>query len=202
MLALSLALVLSAGHPHPAVVAGPHPRLVAPSTYSIDPGHSEVTFRIRHFVTKVRGKFTDWSGTITGDPQDWSGGSVSVDIKSASINTANDRRDSDLRSQRFFNVDTFPEITFNSTKVEVAGESITITGDLTMRGVTKPVVLKGNYLGSAGGKLPGDKIGFEASTVINRTDYGIVWNRAVEGGGVMLGDDVEISISIEANKQQ
>ncbi|HKV75588.1 MAG TPA: YceI family protein [Gemmatimonadales bacterium] len=201
MLVLSLALILSASHPHPAVVAGPHPAGPAPSTYAIDQAHSEVTFRIRHFVTKVRGKFTDWSGTITGDPQDWSSGSVAVVIKAASINTANDRRDSDLRSQRFFNVDTFPEITFKSTKVEASGENVTITGDLSMRGVTKSVVLKGSYLGSAGGKQPGDKIGFEAGTTINRTEYGIVWNRAVEGGGVMLGDDVEISISIEANRQ-
>lgn len=202
MLGLSLALLLSAGGPHPALNPAPRPSThPVPAAYAIDPAHSEVTFRIRHFVTKVRGKFTDWSGTITGDPADWSTGSVAVVIKAASINTANDRRDSDLRSQRFFNVDTFPEITFKSTKVEVAGEAITITGDLGLRGVTKSVILKGSYLGSAGGKQPGDKVGFDASTTINRTDYGIVWNRAVEGGGVMLGDDVEIEISIEANRQ-
>ncbi|HTO72754.1 MAG TPA: YceI family protein, partial [Gemmatimonadales bacterium] len=88
MLALSLALMLSAALPHPAAGVGPHPAPGAPSTYAIDPAHSEVTFRIRHFVTKVRGRFTDWSGTITGDPRDWSTGSVAVIIKSASISTA------------------------------------------------------------------------------------------------------------------
>lgn len=201
MLSLWLALVLS------AVSSGPAPTMApriggpgAPAAWAIDPAHSEVTFRIRHFVTKVRGRFTDWTGTITGDPQDWSTGSVAVVIKSASINTGNDRRDADLRSPRFFSVDSFPEISFKSSKVEVSGESVTITGDLTMRGTTKPVVLKGSYLGLAPGK-PGDKVGFEAGTTINRTEYGITWNRAVEGGGVMLGDDVEISISIEANRQ-
>jgi polyisoprenoid-binding protein YceI len=202
MLSLFLAVLLSATGPHP-VIPGAH-RIAdqgAPSAWAIDTKHSEVTFRIRHFVTKVRGRFTDWSGTINGDPQDWSTASVSVVIKTASINTGNDNRDADLRSAHFFSVDTFPEITFSSTKVEVSGESITISGDLTMRGITKPVVLKGSYLGLAPEK-PREKVGFEASTKINLTDYGIVWNRAVEGGGMMLGDEVEISISIEANKQQ
>lgn len=192
MVVTVLALALVAAPVRPA----PLPRHRDPATWSIDQAHSEVTFRIRHFMTKVRGRFTDWSGTITGDPKDWSTGSVSVAIKSASINTGNDRRDSDLRSPRFFSVDTFPEITFKSSKVEISGESISITGDLTMRGVTRPVVLKGSYLGALG-----NKVGFEASTTLDRTEYGITWNRAVEGGGVMLGDDVEVSISVEANKQ-
>ena len=174
MLALWLALLVSTVTPHPVFtrahrIVGPG----APSVWAIDPNHSEVTFRIRHFVTKVRGRFTDWSGTINGDPQDWSTGSVAVVIKAASINTGNDRRDADLRSSHFFSVDTFPEITFTSTKVEVSGETITLTGDLTMRGITRPVVLKGSYLGLAPEK-PRDKVGFEASTTINRTDYGII----------------------------
>lgn len=202
MLSLWLALLLSAAASHPGTLSA-H-RIVGPggpSAWAIDPKHSEVTFRIRHFVTKVRGRFTDWSGTINGDPQDWSTGTVAVVIKAASINTGNDNRDADLRSAHFFSVDTFPEITFTSSKVEVSGESISITGDLTMRGITRPVVLQGNYLGLAPEK-PREKVGFEASTTINRTDYGIIWNRAVEGGGMMLGDEVEISISIEANRQQ
>jgi polyisoprenoid-binding protein YceI len=197
MFAPLLALALTTTPIHSAPAAPVHTPRRDPGAWAIDQNHSEVTFRIRHFVTKVRGRFTDWSGTISGDPKDWSSGTVAVAIKTASINTGNDRRDTDLRSPRFFNADSFPEITFRSSKVEVSGESITITGDLTMRGVTKPVVLKGSYLGASGGK-----IGFEATTTINRTDYGVSWNRAVEGGGVMLGDDVEISISIEANKQQ
>ncbi len=194
MLAVLLAVVLGTAPVRP--VAARRTVQTDPAAWSIDMNHSEVSFRIRHFVTKVRGRFGEWSGTITGDPGDWSTGSVAVVIKSASITTANDRRDADLRSARFFAVDSFPEITFKSTRVEVSGPTVTITGDLTMRGVTKPVVLTGSYLGAAGGK-----VGFEAATTINRIDFGITWNRAVEGGGVMLGDDVEVSISIEENRQ-
>jgi len=195
LVSLSL-LVAPAAGPAPATIRAP-----APATWIIDPNHSDISFRIRHFVSKVRGTFTDWDGTITGDPADWSTGSVEVHIRTASVSTRNDRRDSDLRSPRFFAADSFPEIVFRSTKVEVTGSELAITGDLTMRGVTKSVVLKGEYLGLAPGKDGADKIGFEASVTINRQDYGVSYNRVVEGGGTFLGDDVEISLEIEANKK-
>ena len=191
-LLVSLTLLLPAG---PATAPG------APATWTIDPVHSEISFRIRHFVSKVRGGFTDWDGTITGDPADWSTGAVEVHIRTASVTTGNDRRDNDLRSARFFAADSFPEITFRSTKIEVAGREVTIAGDLTMRGVTRSVVLKGEYLGLAPGKNGADKIGFEATTTINRQDFGVSYNRVVEGGGMLLGDDVEITLGIEANKK-
>jgi polyisoprenoid-binding protein YceI len=195
LVSLSL-LVLPAAGPAPA--ASPVPLA---ATWTIDPVHSDISFRIRHFVSKVRGTFTDWDGTITGDPADWSTGSVEVYIRTASVSTRNDRRDNDLRSARFFAADSFPEITFRSIRVEVTGSDISITGDLTMRGVTRSVVLKGEYLGLAPGKDGADKIGFEAAVTINRQDYGVSYNRVVEGGGTLLGDDVEITLAIEATRK-
>jgi polyisoprenoid-binding protein YceI len=195
-----LALLVSLGLLVPPA-AGPAPAaLPAPATWTIDPVHSDISFRIRHFVSKVRGTFTDWDGTITGDPADWSSGAVEVQIRTASVSTRNDRRDNDLRSPRFFAADSFPEITFRSTRVEVTGSDVSITGDLTMRGVTRSVVLKGEYLGLAPGKDGADKVGFEATVTINRQEYGVSYNRVVEGGGTLLGDEVEISLEIEANK--
>lgn len=164
--------------------------------WQIDPGHSDISFRIRHFMSRVRGTFNEWSGSITGDPANWTRGSVTVTILAASIDTRLDRRDADLRSDNFFDVAKYPTITFKSTGVAISGDSIRITGDLTIRGVTKAVVLQGTYLGLTPGNRP--RIGFEARTTIDRTDYGVTWNRIVEGGGVMLGDDVEIEIAIEA----
>ena len=168
-------------------------------TWNIDVAHSEVTFRIRHFMSRVSGTFTDWSGTIQGDPASWASGTVSVTINAASIDTRNDRRDADLRSGRFFNVDSFPTITFVGRTVAQAGDSLTITGDLTMRGVTRPVTLKGEALGVMPGERP--RAGFEVTTTLNRLDYGVVYNRVLEGGGTMLGDDVEIRINVEAIRQ-
>jgi len=167
--------------------------------WSIDRAHSEVTFRIRHFMSRVSGTFTDFSGTIQADPTHWAGGSVTASISAASIDTREERRDADLRSPRFFNADTFPTITFVSRSVAQAGDSLTIAGDLTMRGVTKPVVLKGTVLGVMPGTRP--RAGFEVTTTLNRLDYGVSWNRVLEGGGTMLGDDVEIRINVEAVRQ-
>jgi polyisoprenoid-binding protein YceI len=168
------------------------------ATYRIDAGHSDISFRIRHFVSRTRGTFNEWAGTIRADPADWSTGSVEVTIQAASIDTRHERRDSDLRSDNFFDVASYPTITFRSTRVEISGSNLTITGDLTIRDVTRPVVLNGVFLGSTGPGNVRERIGFEASTTINRLDYGVKWNRAIEGGGVMLGDEVEITIGIEA----
>jgi len=168
-------------------------------TWTIDMAHSEVTFRIRHFMSKVSGTFTDFSGAIQADPANWAGGTVTASISVASVDTRQARRDADLRSPRFFNADSFPTITFVSRSVTQAGDSLTITGDLTMRGVTKPVVLKGAVLGVMPGERP--RAGFEVAITLNRMDYGVAWNRVLEGGGTMLGDDVEIRINVEALRQ-
>ena len=137
------------------------------------------------------------SGTISAVPGQWDSGQVEVVIEAASIDTRNARRDDDLRSKNFFEVDSFPTITFRSTGVTVAGDRIRLAGELTMRGITRPVTLEGEFLGTTGAG-PRERIGFEAETTINRLDWGVTWNRAVEGGGVLLGDDVTIAITIAA----
>jgi polyisoprenoid-binding protein YceI len=181
-----------------SLVAAPVPAAADTIPWNIDTNHSEVTFWVRHFVTKVPGTFTTWKGTILADPANLAAGSVEVTIDVASINTKNDRRDNDLRSSNFFAVDSFPTITFKSTKVEAEGNAVAVTGDLTMRGVTRSVVLTGEYAGTFGPPEPRrQRMGFSVSTKIDRLDYGMKWNRLVEGSN-MLGDEVEITINIEA----
>lgn len=193
VLAATLFVPVLAGAQAPAQAGG----AADASVWNIDTNHSELTFEIRHFVSRVRGNFAKWKGTISGDMTDWSKASVDVTIETASITTNNERRDNDLRSSNFFSADSFPTLTFKSTKVERNGDKAKIYGDLTMRGVSKPIVLEGAFLGRI--KQQGrERIGFEASTTIDRKNWGIVWNRAAEGGGAMLGDDVKIEIVVAA----
>jgi polyisoprenoid-binding protein YceI len=180
----------------------PSPRVrattqAAPAVWNIDPVHSGVSFQIRHFVSRVRGKFKDVKGTITADPESWQDGRVDVQIATASVSTDNDRRDAHLRSNDFFAADSFPTITFTSTRIERTGDQAKVHGNLTIRGVTRPVVLDGQFTGLMK-SAQGDRVGFEASTTVNRLDYGVKWNRAAEGGGAMLGDEVKIEITVEA----
>ena len=167
--------------------------------YKIDPNHTLVGFDIRHFFARVNGRFKEFSGTVTVDDKDLSKSSVNVTIQAASINTENDFRDKDLRSAHFFMVDSFPTITFKSTKI-VAGpdNSALVYGDLTMRGITKPVTLDSKFLGAMMDKEMGKKIaGFEGKATINRKDWNIVWNRTLDQGQTMLGDDVNIKLQVE-----
>jgi polyisoprenoid-binding protein YceI len=179
------------------------PLSAAPVPFTIDAVHSQVGFTIRHFFTRVPGRFNEVSGTIQLDEKNIANSSVEATIQSASIFTSNERRDKHLRSADFFAADSFPTITFKSTKV-TPGESgtLAIEGNLTMRGVTRPVVLQGNFLGSGamdvGGRPAGYLAGFDASTTINRKDFNILWNRTLDQGGTLLGDDVSITVSIEA----
>jgi polyisoprenoid-binding protein YceI len=169
----------------------------APATWQIDKTHSNVQFQIRHFVSKVRGTFKEWTGTVTADPDAWQNGSIDVQIATASIFTDNEKRDGHLRSRDFFAADSFPTISFRSTRIERKGNDAKIHGNLTIRGVTRPVVLDGTFSGIMK-SVQGDRVGFEASTTVNRIDYGVSWNRAAEGGGAMLGDEVKIEINVEA----
>jgi polyisoprenoid-binding protein YceI len=172
----------------------------APSTWKIDPTHSELSFTIRHMVSKVRGQFDAWSGTILADPADWNTASVEVVAQTSTIDTNNERRDADLRSDNHFNSDANPTVTFKSTKVtRFAGDSVTVAGNLTMHGITRPVVLRGHLNGITG--VPGKRrAGFEAETTINRKDFNMTWNRIVEGSS-MVGDEVRIEIDIAAVEQ-
>lgn len=165
--------------------------------WEIDTSHSELSFRIRHLVSQVRGTFGGWSGTIVADPARLGEGSVNVTIQTASIDTNNERRDTHLRSDDFFAAEAHPTISFRSRRIEVDGKKLKVHGDLTMRGVTRPVTLEGEYLGTVGtGER--QRLGFSARTTVDRTDYGVSWNRAAEGNGVVLGDDVEIEITVAA----
>jgi polyisoprenoid-binding protein YceI len=175
-------------------------RIAMPSTWKIDPTHSELSFTIRHMVSKVRGQFDVWTGTIVADPNDWSTGSVEVVAQTSTIDTNNERRDADLRSDNHFDADANPTVTFKSTKVtRFAGDSLTVVGNLTIHGITRPVVLRGHFNGMTG--TPGKRrAGFEAETTINRKDFNMNWNRIVEGSA-MVGDEVKIEIDIAAVEQ-
>jgi polyisoprenoid-binding protein YceI len=175
----------------------------AADTYNFDKAHSDVGFQIRHLVSKVRGRFTDYEGTILIDKAKPEASSVELTIKAASIDTGNENRDKDLRSANFFEVEKYPEITFKSTRItSKGGDRYDVTGNLTMHGTTKEVTLPVSFLGFVSAGRMGDKAGFETSITLNRKDYGIVWNRPLDVGGTILGDDVLISINVEANKKQ
>ena len=192
------ALLLGVTDPVPAAAPAP---AAPPVTWQIDVTHSELTFRIRHLVSRVNGTFGQWKGSIVADPANLSGCSVNVEIQTASIDTRNERRDTHLRSGDFFDAAGHPTITFQSTRVQAQrGGALKIHGNLTIRGVTKPVVLDGRML-DVGGAPGRRRIGFEASTKINRMDYNVTWNRAAEGGGAVLGDEVDITIAVEAVEQ-
>ncbi len=175
------------------------PSLAAPVTYDIDPVHSRVEFTIRHIVSKVTGDFGDFKGTITYDPAAPATSTTNVEIAATSIDTNNDRRDNHLRSADFFDVAKFPALTFTSTKV-VPGEEgkFKVEGTLTMHGVTKPVVLDASFLGAGPGMDGSPHAGFEASTKVDGKDDGLSSDKALDQGGTLLGDDVSISLEIEA----
>jgi len=166
--------------------------------YTIDAGHSEVSFQVRHLVTQVRGKFDEYQGTIDLDPAKLENSKVELRIKAASIDTDLADRDKHLRSEDFFFVDKFPEITFKSETIKATGkDTYDVTGKLTMRGVTKTVTLPVTFLGKVKDPWGNQKAGFATETTLNRKDYGIIWNAALDNGGVVLGDDVKISINLE-----
>jgi polyisoprenoid-binding protein YceI len=172
----------------------------AVETYTIDPVHSAVGFSIRHFVSKVPGRFTQFSGTITVDRDNLENSSVDAVIEVGSLNTFNDHRDADLKSPGYFDATKFGTITFKSSSWKKTGDStFDVTGNLTIKGVTKEVVLKVNLLGFGPGMRGAQLSGWEASTTIARRDFG------VDGPAMMvkaLGDEVAISISIEADLKQ
>jgi len=172
------------------------------STWNIDTTHSSIAFSLRHLViAKVRGQFKSWRGSVSWDDADVRRSSVVVEIDAASIDTAEAKRDEHLRSADFFDVANHPTLTFKSTSLKANGkDSWLVTGDLSMRGVTKSVTLPVTLLGEGKDPWGNEKMGFEASTALSRTDYGLTWNKQLEAGGVLLGDEVKIQISIEANK--
>ncbi len=176
----------------------PFAALAQPTTWAIDPAHSQATFSVRHMViSTVRGEFQKTSGTVHLDEADLPHSTVEATIDAASINTHVEARDNHLRSPDFFDVAKFPNITFKSTRVEKAGEGkLKVTGDLTLHGITRPVVLEVEGPTAAIKDGKGLRRGLTARTTINRQDYGLRWNKAVEAGPI-AGDEVKIEIDAE-----
>jgi polyisoprenoid-binding protein YceI len=171
--------------------------------YEIDTAHSRFGFVARHaMVTKVRGHFADFSGTIHADGSNPSASKVELSIAVTSVDTASEQRDAHLRTNDFFDAETYPTITFTSTAIEPTGDTtFNVTGDLTIRGVTRPVTLEVEFTGAAKDPWGGERIGFEGSTVINRKDFGVNFNATLEAGGVLVSEKVTIELDIEAVKK-
>jgi polyisoprenoid-binding protein YceI len=183
-----------------AVLAAASPVLAA-ETYQFDKSHTTVGFQVRHIFTMLGGKFQDFSGTIKVDRVKAENSSVEFTIRAESVFTNDAKRDAHLKSPDFFDVPTHPTITFRSTSMKPNGkDSWLVTGDLTMRGVTKQVTLPVTLLGEGKDPWGNEKMGFETSTTLDRKDYGINWNKALDQGGVLVGDEVKVQVSVEANK--
>jgi polyisoprenoid-binding protein YceI len=176
---------------------------MAASTWNIDPVHSAIHFSVRHMVVaKTRGRFSKWAGQISFDPRNPAGSSVQVTIEPASIDTGDAQRDGHLRSADFFDVEKFPQATFKSTRVEGnGGDQYRITGDLSIRGVTRPVSFDATFEGAGKDPWGGERAGFSASTSIDRRHFGLEWNKALETGGLLVGEKVDLTLEVEAVKQ-
>ena len=168
-------------------------------TYQIDPAHSEVTFQVRHLLTKVRGRFSTFAGAVAFDADAPEHSSVEVTIDTSSIDTNQPDRDAHLRSGDFFLVAEFPTLTFRSTGIVSRGTgAYDVTGVLTIRGVSREVVLPVTLLGTATDPWGQQRLAFESELTLNRKDYGLSWNAALETGGFLVGDEVKISLSVQA----
>ncbi|MDT8422621.1 MAG: YceI family protein [Desulfuromonadales bacterium] len=176
--------------------------LAVADTFSIDPAHSQVHFSVRHMVMfNVRGAFTDFSGTIEADLASKTLKGVTATILTASIDTREKKRDEHLRSADFFDVANHPKMIFTLDRVVGTSDDLTIYGKLTIRGITKTVALHGKYLGASTDPWGNLRVGFEGTATVNRRDFGLTWNKMLEAGGYLVGDQVEIGVEIEAIKR-
>ncbi len=173
---------------------------MATQRWNIDTAHSGVQFSVRHMViSKVRGAFERWQGVIDFDEKEPSASKVSVRIDATSIDTREPKRDEHLRSADFFDVEKYPEITFDSRRVEALEQGrYRVTGDLTIRGTTREVELDAEYLGGGTDPWGNRRIGFQARTSLRRKEFGLSWNQALETGGVLVGDQIEITLDVQA----
>lgn len=169
-------------------------------SWTIDPAHSRIGFVARHaMVTKVRGAFNEFEGTAVLNAEDFAQSHVSLVIQAASIDTRNDQRDEHLRSNEFFDMQSYPQITFTSTAATKTGPAdFELTGDLTIKGVTRSVTVSFEFEGLANDPFGNLRAGFEGSVVINRKDYGVTWNAALETGGVLVSDKITLEFEISA----
>jgi polyisoprenoid-binding protein YceI len=169
------------------------------TTYDVDTGHSSVSFRVTHLFTKVTGRFTAFDGQITFDEAKPLETTVKGTIQTASINTDNEKRDTHLKNPDFFDVEKFPTITFSTDKVtDVTKNKAKLHGTITMHGVTRPIVVDSEFLGAGKDPWGNAKAGFRGTTTLNRKDYGLTWNQTLETGGLLVGEEIEITIDVEA----
>ncbi len=173
------------------------------ATYKIDPAHSEITFKVKHLmITNVTGSFTQFDGTMETNSDDFSGANISFEADINSITTHNEQRDGHLKSADFFDAEQFPKLTFTSTSfTKKGGDDYELTGDLTMHGVTKPVVLDVELGGVTTDPWGQSKVGFEITGKVNRKEFGLEWNATLETGGVMLGEEVKLFLNVQLIKQ-
>lgn len=174
---------------------------LAADTYKVDRTHSDIAFEVRHLVSKVPGEFEDFDGTFELDTKTPAKSSVVFTIKAASIDTNLPDRDKHLRSEEFFHVEKYPTIDFRSTAIRAKGKnSYDVTGLLTLHGVSRRVTIPVSFLGFAKDPWGNEKAGFEAEFTVNRKDYGISWNKALDAGGALLGDDVKVRLNLQLNR--
>lgn len=171
--------------------------------WNIDPAHTNVGFTIRHMmVSKVRGNFSDFEGTIEGNPEELENTTIHFKVGIASISTNNEDRDNHLRSADFFEAEKYPNMTFQSTNIEKVNDNeYKLTGNLTIKDVTKETTFDVELLGKETNPWGVPVVGFEASTKISRKEFGLTWNQALETGGVLVGDDVQINIDLQVNPE-
>ncbi|WP_059173665.1 YceI family protein [Bacillus sp. FJAT-27445] len=174
------------------------------TNWAIDPAHSGIDFSVRHMmIANVKGSFQAFDATVAADPNDLTNADITFSIDAASIDTRNGDRDNHLRSADFFDVENNPKITFTSTQISKTDEGeYDVTGDLTIREVTRPETFKVVYEGSGKDPWGNEKVGFSGTGSINRADYGLTWNAALETGGVLVGDKIKISFEIQAAKAE
>ncbi|MFJ9464770.1 YceI family protein [Viridibacillus arvi] len=169
--------------------------------YNVDQAHSHLAFQVKHMmISKVKGNFGSFTADIDANPEDLTGASIKFVIDVASVNSNNEDRDNHLKSDEFFDVEQFPKMTFVATNIKsTGGGEYEITGDFTIKDVTKSVTFEAEYGGKGTNPWGQEVVGFEAETKINRKDFGLTWNAALETGGVLVGDDIKINIELEAN---
>ena len=176
---------------------------MALTTYGFDQSHSSVAFVARHLMfSKVRGTFAKWNGTLELDLADLTKSKVAVEIETASVDTNEEKRDAHLRSADFFDAEKFPKMKFVAKRIEARGDHYAMTGDLTIKGITKEVVLDTTFEGTQKDPWGGDRVAFTAATKVQRKDWGLTWNVALEAGGVLVGETVEIALDIQAVQQK
>ncbi|GAB3064303.1 YceI family protein [Virgibacillus ainsalahensis] len=178
---------------------------MAKTTWNVDTAHSEIGFTVKHMmISKVKGTFNDFEAVVEADVEDLTDSKVEVTIDTSSIDTRQEGRDEHLRGEDFFDVENHPKITFVATDIKKkSGNNYDVTGDLTMRGTTKPVTVDVVFEGQSKDPMSGNTVaGFSGDTTISRKEFGLTWNAPVETGGVLVGDDIKIHVEIEAHKAE